>query len=123
MRGLRTVRPYGLLVLDHDGVGGDHAHSLAGRDQLVARVEAGRISAGSGHWSARGVEAGLDDTVVTGSELELDHVSNRGVELLRAELERPVAVARYRDDVQSLSGGHTRKGQESASREMHLDYV
>lgn len=85
MLALGAVDPDGLRVVDGDGVGGRHAHGLAGGGGLEARVEAGEVAVRR-DGLARVVKGRLRRGVVAGHELELDHVADRRRDALRREL-------------------------------------
>lgn len=92
MLGLTAVQPDRGGVVDHDGEGRDLALGGAGSDGLEARVdtEDARVDRRDGR--ARVVKVGLSDSVVAGTELELDHGANCSGDAVRREDQRVVLV-------------------------------
>ena len=90
--GLTAEEPHGLLVLDGDGVGRDHALGHACLDGHVTRVDTldARVDIANGHTGV--VEGRLCDCVVSCPELELDHGSWLCCDLLGPELEASCIV-------------------------------
>lgn len=92
MLALAAVQPDGLGILDHDGVDGDHAVSLAsvyGLESGVDALDAG-VDIGDGYASI--VEGGLSDGVVASPELELHHSTRLGLDLVGPELEASLVI-------------------------------
>lgn len=87
---LGAVQPDGLRVVDHDGVGGDHARLLGRGCGLVAGVEAGDVGHDGADGSARLVECRLCHGVVACHELELHHLARVGLDVVWRVHERVV---------------------------------
>lgn len=122
MLALGAVQPHGFGVLNHDGVGRDHALGGTGSDGLVAGEEASDGGVVLVDRSARVVKVGLDDAVVTSTELELDHVASGGLHVVRREDELALG-ARDGNDVDIGLLGKSGAGKDSGeeSGELHLD--
>lgn len=95
---LTAVQPDRAGAVDHDGEGRDLTLGGAGSDGHEARVdtEDARVDRRDGR--ARIVKVGLSDSVVAGTELELDHGANRSGDSVRREGQR-VVLARDIDDL------------------------
>lgn len=102
MLALAAEHPHGLGVVNHDSVDRDHAHVCAGLNRLEARVHAlhAGVDVGDGH--AGVVEVGLSDGVVTGPELELNHGSRLGGDLIGPELDVGLVAIRVHTDGDNL---------------------
>jgi len=120
---LRAVQPHGLGVLDHDGVGRDHALGRTGSDGLVAGEEARDGGVVLVDRSARVVKVGLDDAVVTSTELELDHVASGSLQVVGREDEFALGACdgHYVDIGLTLGKSGTGKDSGEESGELHLD--
>lgn len=120
MLGLRAIKPQRGLSRNHDGVGRDHAHSLAGGHGLVTGEDTGGVGDVVGDRRAWVVEVRLSYTVVATSELELKHITHIRLNTVRAESESTVRRTDG-DDVDLLGGDGTHEGKESSSSELHFD--
>jgi hypothetical protein len=109
---LAAEEPHGLLVLDGDGVGRNHALGHAGGDRHVARVDALDARVDIPDWHTRVVESRLCDCVVSCPELELDHGTGFSCNLLGPELEASCiccSIAAYSNDLNVDSLSDSRK--------------
>lgn len=84
---LAAEQPHRLLVLDHDGVSGNHALGHASLYRLVARVDASDVRHNVANGHTRVVEGRLCHCVVASPELKLNHGSWLCCDLFRPELE------------------------------------
>jgi hypothetical protein len=95
MHSLRTVDPDGGGIVDLDGV--CSGISGARSNEHEAREEAGDIAV-HGDRLAWLVEGGLGDGVVASGELELNHITCVGLDVVGRELDR-AGLGAYGDDV------------------------
>lgn len=82
---LRAVDPQRGGVVDLDGVGGNHASGLRGSNGHEAGVEASNVAHDAVDGLARLVEGRLGHGVVTGNELELNHIARSGLDVVGRE--------------------------------------
>lgn len=97
MATLGAVDPQRSGVVDLDGVGGDHAGGLRGSDGHVARVEASHVGHDAVDGPAGLVEGRLGHGVVTGNELELNHIAHSGLDVVGRVDQRVVGGADRHD--------------------------
>lgn len=120
--GLRAVGPDRGRVVDLDGE--DRDLSGIGGDWLVSRLEANDAGVDLVDGNARVAEGSLDNRVVLGLELELDHAANGGLDVVWEEAQRSVGIADldYLDaDIGGEDGGG--RGQEHEGARNHLGGV
>lgn len=101
MATLRAVNPQRSGVVDLDGVGGDHASGLRGRDGHVAGVEASHVGHDAVDGLARLVKGRLGHGVVAGNELELNHVACSGLDVV-GRVDQGVVGGADRNDLHLL---------------------
>lgn len=103
-----AVEPQRCSVVDHDGVSGDLELGSAGLDGHRARVDTGDATVDLVDGRADVVEVGLGDGVCAGPELELDHVTGSGLDLLGPVLEASDVVDGVPADVDDMDvNGYT----------------
>lgn len=101
MTTLRAVDPQRSGIVDLDGVGGDHASGLRGRDGHVAGVEASHVGHDAVDGPARLVKGRLGHGVVAGNELELNHIAHSGLDVV-GRVDQGVVGRADRDDLHLL---------------------
>lgn len=81
---LRAVEPHRVCIGDHNGIGRDETHGFTCGYRLETTVDACVICE-HGDRHARLVETRLCHCMITSSELELDHVSLRSLDIVGAK--------------------------------------
>lgn len=108
MHSLGAIQPNRRCVVNHDRV--CWRRRCCGGDWHEPRVEAG----GAGHVHCNGLtglrEGGLCHGVVVGRELELYHVADIGLDIVRAVGQGAVCVADFHDMYGDLAGRHRSHG-------------